>query len=111
MSNNMKELIRDIYRTRGDKDESKLFLRKTHDIHPFDDIGKLEHMANKYDSALFILGNTQKKRPENLIFGRMYAEHVLDMIEFGIQNYKSIDSYKNTTVSAVVKPILIFQGE
>ena len=87
----MKELIKDIYRTRGDKDESKLFLRKTHDIHPFDDIEKLEFMANKYDSALFIVGNHQKKRPENLIFGRIYAEHLLDMLEFGVQDYKSID--------------------
>ena len=87
MSNNMKELLRDIYRTRGDKDESKLFLRNTHDIYPFDDPSKLEAMANKYDSALFVLGNHQKKRPENIIFGRLYAEHLLDMIEFGMTNY------------------------
>ena len=68
-------------------------------------------MANKYDSALFIVGNTQKKRPENIVFGRIYAEHMLDMVEFGVQNYKSIDSFKNAEVSAVIKPLLVFQGE
>jgi len=45
------------------------------------------------------------------VFGRIFAEHLLVMVEFGVQNYKSIDSFKNAEVSAVIKPILVFQGE
>jgi hypothetical protein len=40
------ELIKDLHTMRG-ADMSKLFMRKSHDIHPFEDIGQLEQMANK----------------------------------------------------------------
>ena len=40
------ELIKDLHTLRG-QDMSKLFMRKSHDIHPFEDIGPLEQMANK----------------------------------------------------------------
>ena len=32
----------------------------------------------------------QKKRPHNLIIGRIYEGSILDMIEFGIENYESL---------------------
>jgi ribosome production factor 2 len=40
-SNDLMNLIKDIHLIRG-ADTSKLFLRKSHDIHPFDEIGPLE---------------------------------------------------------------------
>ena len=40
------DLIKDLHTLRG-SDVSKLFMRKSHDIHPFEDIGPLEQMANK----------------------------------------------------------------
>lgn len=38
------KLLRDLHIMRGE-DRSKLFLKKTHDMHPFDDQGPLEVMA------------------------------------------------------------------
>lgn len=42
----VQDLIKDLHFIRG-SEESKLFMRKSHDIHPFEDIGPLEQMANK----------------------------------------------------------------
>lgn len=104
------ELIKDLHTLRG-SDASKLFMRKSHDIHPFEDIGTLEQMANKSDCSLFVLGSHQKKRPDNLIFGRLFSEHLLDMFEFGVSNFKGIAAYKNAEIDCQIKPILVFQGE
>jgi ribosome production factor 2 len=103
------ELIKDLHTLRG-QDMSKLFMRKAHDIHPFEDIGPLEQMANKQDCSLFVLGSHQKKRPDNLIVGRNFAEHLLDMFEFGVSNYKGISQY-SSDMDCQIKPILVFQGE
>ena len=38
----VQDLMRDLHALRGGKDNSKLFLRKSHDLQPFDDVGQLE---------------------------------------------------------------------
>jgi ribosome production factor 2 len=43
-SNNLMNLLKEIHLMRG-ADKSKLFLRKSHDIHPFEEIGPIEQMA------------------------------------------------------------------
>jgi len=35
----------------------------------------------------FIKSSHQKKRPNNIIFGRVYNETLLDMFELGISNF------------------------
>ena len=60
------------------------------DIRPFEDLTKLEFHCKKNDSSLFMLGNHNKKRPHNLILGRMYDYNLLDMIELGVENFKSL---------------------
>jgi ribosome production factor 2 len=47
-------------------------------------------MSVRQDCSLFIVGTHQKKRPDNLIIGRLFADHLLDMFEFGVSNYKGI---------------------
>lgn len=91
--------------------QSKLFLRKSHDVRPFDEIGSIEQMAVRQDCSLFIVGTHQKKRPDNLIIGRLFADHLLDMFEFGVSNYKGIQEYKCKDADNNIKPILVFQGE
>ena len=80
------------------------------DIRPFEDVTKMEFYCKKNDSSLFMLGklnvsrsnhrrhsfsltclgNHNKKRPHNLILGRMFDYQLLDMVELGLENFKSL---------------------
>ena len=41
----------------------------------------------------------------------MFDFHLLDMIEFGIEGWKSLSDFKNSKVMTGVKPCLIFSGD
>lgn len=41
---------------------------------------------------MFIIGQTSKKRPNDLTFVRMFDGKVLDIIETGVENYVSMES-------------------
>jgi len=60
---------------------------------PFQDPSSIEFFSQKSDASLFVYGNHSKKRPNNLIIGRMFDYHLLDMLELGVSNYKSIQSF------------------
>ena len=105
------DLMKDLHLQRGSLENSKLFLRTSQDLHPFDDIGPIEQMAVKQAAALFLCGTHQKKRPDNLVFGRMFANHVLDLFEFGVSDYMGASLFKSQEINLMTKPILIFQGE
>lgn len=49
-------LLRELHSCRGN-DLSRLFLKKAHDMHPFDSQAHLESMGVKADSSLFVVGN------------------------------------------------------
>jgi len=102
-------LLRDLHRLRNPL--SQLFTR-THDIHPFEDTGRLEALCNKHDHGLFAFGSSSKKRPFRLIMGRLFDAKLLDMIEFKVDDYKSISSFAGCKKESVVgsKPLLVFQG-
>lgn len=104
-------LMTELHILRGPEERSRIFMNKSHDIHPFDNIGPLEQMASKQDCSLFCLGSHQKKRPDNIVIGRTYDKRTLDMFEFGIENYKSMNEFQIREVDKELKPILIFQGE
>jgi len=80
-------------------------------IIPFEDHSKFERYGKKEDASLFAFGSHNKKRPNNLVFGRLYDFQVLDMIEFGIDNFQPINSFKNSKVAVGSKPCLVFAGE
>lgn len=64
------------------------------------------------DCSLFVVGSHQKKRPHNYVMGRVFNGSVLDMFEFGVLDYKSMDDLKaKTSIPSDMKPLLIFQGE
>ena len=50
------------------------------DIRPFEDATKLEFFAKKNDSSLFVFGSHNKKRPHNMIIGRMYDYHIFVIV-------------------------------
>jgi len=78
------------------------------DVHPFDSQEELEHVCNKHDTGLFIFGSNSKKRPNNMVLGRVYDKQVLDMLELGLTSYKPL-----TPVNLALhhRPCVIFQGD
>ena len=72
---------------------SKLMTKKN-ELHPFDDQNSLEFLSKKNDCSLFALASDSKKRPNNIIMGRLFNYQLLDMVELGVTDYKSIESFK-----------------
>lgn len=85
-------------------------LNRNNDITPFDDSTPLEALANKNNCHLFMLGSTSKKRPDNLIMGRVYDNQILDMIEFGVKRFEALSDFKNEKIGTNNKPCLVFNG-
>ncbi|ERE84306.1 general transcription factor 3C polypeptide 6-like protein [Cricetulus griseus] len=71
----------------------------------------MEFFSKKSDCSLFMFGSHNKKRPNNLIIGRMYDYHVLDMIELGIEKFVSLKDIKTSKCPEGTKPMLIFAGD
>ncbi len=87
-------------------------MQKRHEVKPFEDTATLIHTCDKHNTALFVLGNHSKKRPQNLIFGRLYDSKLLDMVELGIDSYTAPSEFHQTaSVPRTLKPLIIFQGE
>jgi ribosome production factor 2 len=89
-------------------------LQRKNDLLPFESGGEshLENLARLNDASLFAIGNHTKKRPHNLILGRTFGFRILDMIEFGVSNYKPISSFPSTIPSAPGSmPCILFNGD
>lgn len=85
-------------------------LNKKNVIQPFEDPSPIEFICQKNDCSLFLFTSHNKKRPNNLVMGRLFDGHILDMVEFGVELYKAIEDFQ-ARISLGVKPILIFSGE
>lgn len=67
-------------------------------------------LVQKNDCALFAFGSTSKKRPDNLVLGRIFENEILDMVELGIKQYKALSYFKIDKIGTCVKPCLVFNG-
>ncbi|KAK2143910.1 hypothetical protein LSH36_800g00039 [Paralvinella palmiformis] len=85
--------------------------KKKNILRPFDDATSIEFFSNKSDAALFMFGSHSKKRPHNLIIGRLFDYHILDMIELGVEKFKSLSSFQTAKCPFGTKPCLVFTGE
>ncbi|XP_071548316.1 ribosome production factor 2 homolog isoform X1 [Panulirus ornatus] len=103
----VRQCSKDIYSFK--KHEARL-LQRRNPILPFDDILPVERLSQKHDASLFCLATHSKKRPNNIILGRMFDHHLLDMVELGIENYKGLNEFKNAKISSGTKPCLVFCG-
>ncbi|KAH0868021.1 hypothetical protein HID58_075043 [Brassica napus] len=92
------------------------YSRRNENIRPFESGGEtsLEFFSLKTDCSIFVYGSHSKKRPDNLVLGRMYDHHVYDLIEVGIENFKSLLSFsydKKIAPHEGSKPFICFTGE
>lgn len=102
------DLVKDLYEL---KKPNAQMMQKKNDILPFEDVTPIEKFAAKYNASLFMMGLHNKKRPHNLVMGRMYKHMLLDMMEFGIENYQGLRDFKIDKITSGLKPLLIFNGE
>ncbi|KAK6490114.1 ribosome production factor 2-like protein isoform X1 [Huso huso] len=102
------QALKDIYSL---KKPNAVMYKKKNITRPFEDQTSLEFFSKKSDCSLFLFGSHNKKRPNNLIFGRMFDFHVLDMIELGIEKFVSLKDIKNSKFPEGTKPLLIFAGD
>uniref|UniRef100_A0A671K2Y1 Ribosome production factor 2 homolog n=1 Tax=Sinocyclocheilus anshuiensis TaxID=1608454 RepID=A0A671K2Y1_9TELE len=107
-SETVSQALKDVYALK--KPNAVLYKRKNM-VRPFDDSTALEFFSKKSDCSLFLFGSHNKKRPNNLIFGRMFDFHVLDMFELGIERFVSLRDVKTDTCPEGTKPLLVFAGE
>lgn len=89
-------------------------LTKNNMIVPFDDAGQqsLEFLTTKNDASLFALASHNKKRPNNLVMGRTFDRRILDMVEIGILQYRSLVDFGGLPKKRLgSKPLLQFVGD
>lgn len=106
-SQNVLQCLRDLHSLK--KPDSDFYSQKN-DIRPFEDFTKLEFFSQKHDVALFAVGTHNKKRPDNLIMGRFYDHKMLDMMEFGVENFKGLADFASEKIPIGTKPCLLFSG-
>ncbi|XP_073291908.1 ribosome production factor 2 homolog [Primulina huaijiensis] len=98
------------------KGEALKYSRKNENIRPFEIGGEasLEFFSHKTDCSLFVFGSHSKKRPDNLVIGRTYDHHIYDLVEIGVENFKSMASFsydKKLAPQIGSKPFFAFIGE
>mmetsp|Transcript_40412 Transcript_40412/g.89773 ORF Transcript_40412/g.89773 Transcript_40412/m.89773 type:complete len:340 (-) Transcript_40412:2490-3509(-) len=109
----VKDALTDIHKLKGL--DSVKYTRRNEDVRPFEPGGEtsLEFYSNKSNCSLFALGTHSKKRPHNLVLGRMFDFHLYDCVELGIEQYHGIKEFAKAATGAQVgnKPCIIFVGE
>lgn len=93
------------------KKPNSLLFRKRNISRPFEDATSIEFLTKVNDTSLFVFGSHSKKRPHNLVFGRTYDQHILDMVELGIEKFTSLSEIVGPKSSVGAKPCLMFSGE
>ncbi|XP_030453763.1 ribosome production factor 2 homolog [Syzygium oleosum] len=98
------------------RESSVRYTRRNDNVRPFESGGEtsLEFFSQKTDCGMFVFGSHSKKRPDNLILGRMYDHHIYDLVEVGVENFKSMESFvydKKLAPKMGSKPFIAFIGE
>jgi len=115
-NNTISDVLRDLYLI----NKPHVFnYSKRNPILPFEDATSLEFLSSKCDCSLFAFASHSKKRPNNLTLGRMYDNHVLDMVEFGVEKFKKMADFLNANEGTTSrggsalgsKPCFVFQGQ
>eukprot|EP00877_Chromochloris_zofingiensis_P000399 jgi/Chrzof1/1035/Cz01g37260.t1 len=111
-SQTIKDVLVDLHKLKGV--DGQKFTRKNPDVKPFEPGGEvpLQFFANKANCSLFALGSHSKKRPHNLVLGRLYDFHLYDALELGIELCKPLSEFKGAAAAqAGNKPCMVFVGD
>eukprot|EP00455_Lapot_gusevi_P051794 TRINITY_DN7807_c0_g1_i3.p1 TRINITY_DN7807_c0_g1~~TRINITY_DN7807_c0_g1_i3.p1 ORF type:complete len:351 (-),score=80.01 TRINITY_DN7807_c0_g1_i3:8-1060(-) len=96
------------------KPDSVLFQRNNN-IHPFESAESLQFLCRSSDCSLFAFGNHSKKRPHNLVLGRMFDFQVLDMFELGVEpsTFRPMQKFQGSegVIQYGSKPAFLFLGD
>ncbi|XP_035584589.1 ribosome production factor 2 homolog [Zalophus californianus] len=101
------QVLKDVYAL---KKPYEVLYKKKNITRPFEDQASLQFFSKKSDCSLFLF-DSHNKQPNNLVIGRMYDYHVLDMIELSIEKFVSLKDIKNSKCPEGTKPMLIFAGD
>ncbi|CAA2984098.1 ribosome production factor 2 homolog [Olea europaea subsp. europaea] len=110
----LNSVLTEIYHLK--KENAIKYSRRNVDIRPFESGGEtsLEFFSLKTDCSLFVFGSHSKKRPNNLVIGRAFDHHIYDLVEIGVENYNSMNSFsydKKLAPQIGSKPFFAFVGE
>ncbi|TPX45392.1 hypothetical protein SeMB42_g01705 [Synchytrium endobioticum] len=100
--------LKDLYQL---KRPHGILLSRKNDVHPFDDIRPIEFLCEKSDAGLFAFTSHSKKRPHNLVLGRMFNREILDLCEFGIDEGIAMSDIKGIKSSFGNRPLITFHGD
>lgn len=100
-------LLKDFYDL---KKPHGLKLNRKNDITIFENVTPVEAFCKKHETPLFMMASHTKKRPDNIVLGRMFNYSLLDMFEFGIDSYQGLSSFPGPKITLGSKPCLIFNG-
>lgn len=106
-SGNVRLALKDLYNLKKPLCKK---LTRSNDITPFEDTSSIQFLVDKNDCNLFLFGSSSKKRPDNIVLGRIFEQELLDMVELGIKQYKAMSEFHNEKVGTCVKPCLVFNG-
>lgn len=102
----IKHVLQDLYHLK--KPDAHQLSRKN-DVTIFENVTPVENFCKKHECSLFIMGNHNKKRPDNIVLGRMFDNSLLDMVELGVDAYKGLKEF-NESVTLGLKPCIFFAG-
>ena len=85
-------------------------LTRRNEVRPFEDAAGVEFLAEKAGCAAFLLATNSKKRPHNLVLGRLHAAHVYDLAELGIGGWAPLQACAGSKKALGSPPVLCFAG-
>eukprot|EP00282_Hemiselmis_andersenii_P037852 CAMPEP_0169446224 /NCGR_PEP_ID=MMETSP1042-20121227/10861_1 /TAXON_ID=464988 /ORGANISM="Hemiselmis andersenii, Strain CCMP1180" /LENGTH=295 /DNA_ID=CAMNT_0009557677 /DNA_START=901 /DNA_END=1784 /DNA_ORIENTATION=- len=103
------ELLKDLHDLK--KPNSTYFARRN-DKRPFEDETSVEFLCQKNEASFFGFASHSKKRPNNLVLGRIFNYKIFDMHEVALTNIRPSASFKpSKAASNQNRPVMIFQGD
>lgn len=106
-SDTVRNFLKDIYDL---KKPDAFKLQHKNDICIFEDATQVEQFCRKYETSLFLMGSHSKKRPNNVVIGRIFNYALLDMYELGIESFEGMSEFPGPKITLGIKPCLIFNG-